>query len=157
MSSRLFVEIRERRGLAYYVRAQSSNYQDTGNFVIQAGVRLDALLQALQVAISELKKIKTEAVADRELTKAKEFLKGTLTLSLEASESLLGWYLEQAAFRKKILEPENAFALVDKVTQADIQRVATDLFRKEKLNLAIIGPDRAEPQVRKLLSSKNLL
>ena len=157
MSSRLFVEIRERRGLAYYVRAQSSNYQDTGNFVIQAGVRLDALLQALQVAISELKKIKTEAVAERELKKAKEFLKGTLTLSLEASESLLGWYLEQAAFRKKILEPEKAFALVDKVTQADIQRVATDLFQKEKLNLAIIGPDRAEPQIRKLLSSKNLL
>ena len=151
MSSRLFVEIRERNGWAYYVKADPSNYQDTGNFVIQAGVRLGAIQFVVKTIIAELVKIKNQQVEDRELNKVKEYLKGTLTLALERSESLLNWYLEQAAFRKKILRPEDAFREIDKVTAADIQRVARDIFQKSKLNLAIIGPDKPYINIAKLL------
>ncbi|MBI4050805.1 MAG: insulinase family protein [Candidatus Doudnabacteria bacterium] len=142
MSSRLFTEIRERRGWAYYVKAGATNYQDTGNFVIQAGVRLDAINQVIETLMAELKKIKNQAIPDRELTKAKEYLKGTLTLSLEASENLLSWYLEQVAFRKKMLAPEQAFDLIDKVSGQDVQRVAKDVFQSHKMNLAVICPRR---------------
>ncbi|MDP3993956.1 MAG: pitrilysin family protein [Candidatus Doudnabacteria bacterium] len=151
MSSRLFVEIRERNGWAYYVKADPSNYRDTGNFVIQAGVRLDAIQFVVKTIIAELVKIKNRQVEDRELNKVKEYLKGTLTLALERSESLLDWYLGQAAFRKKILRPEDAFREIDKVTASDIQRVARDIFQKSKLNLAIIGPDKPYINIAKLL------
>lgn len=151
MSSRLFSEIRERRGLAYYVKALSSNYQDTGLFVIQAGVRQGSLNESLKVIMQELKKIKNEVVPGRELKKAKEYIKGTLTLSLEDSESLLGWYLEQIAFRKRVLEPDQAFRQVDRVTADDVMRVAQDIFQSKKLNLAVVGAGRAQ-EIRKLLA-----
>ena len=150
MSSRLFVEIRERRGLAYYVKAASSNYQDTGLFVIQAGVRQNSLLDSIRVVLEQLKKIKNEPVPERELRKAKEYIKGTLTLSLEDSENLMGWYLEQLAFRKKTLEPDDAFALIDKVTAQDVQAAAHDIFQPGKLNLAVVGQEREE-RLKKLL------
>lgn len=140
MSSRLFTEVRERRGLAYYVRAMAGNYQDTGNFVIQAGLRRDALSEALRVIAVELRKAKTVDVQERELRKVKEYLKGTLTLSLEESESLLLWYLEQVAFRREIYEPRRAFAAIDKVGAADLRRVASDIFSPANASLAVIGP-----------------
>lgn len=151
MSSRLFSEIRERRGLAYYVRATPTNYQDTGLFVVQAGVRLEAFVPAVETIMAELRKIKNEIVPERELVKAKEYLKGTLTLSLEDSESLLGWYLEQIAFRKKILEPEDSFALIDAVSADLVRTVARDIFQSRKLNMTTIGPAKGRPALAKLL------
>lgn len=151
MSSRLFTEIRERRGWAYYVRATPTNYQDTGVFVIQAGVRLDSLRPVIETIVTELRKIKTQAVPERELNKAREYLKGTLTLSLEASESMLGWYLEQIAFRKQILEPQKTFEIIDRVGAADVRRVARDIFQAKKLSLAIVGPNRPQGEIKKLL------
>lgn len=151
MSSRLFIEVRERRGLAYYVRATPANYQDTGNFVIQAGLRLNALNDALKIVMQEITKLKTELVQTKELTKVKEYLKGTLTLSLEDSGALLSWYLEQTAFRKKILEPDEAFAFIDRVSAKDLQRVAKDIFREVNLNLGIVGPKTEEKKIYKLL------
>lgn len=152
MSSRLFTEIRERRGWAYYVKAAPANYQDTGNFVIQAGVKLEVLSEVVRTIISQLQKLKTESLSARELQKAKEYLKGTLTLSLEAGEARLGWYLEQAAFRKKILEPQSAFHLIDQVKEQDIQRVAKDVFQPQKFSLAIIGPKIIAKSIAKLLN-----
>lgn len=157
MSSRLFTEVRERRGLAYYVRAATSNYQDTGNFVIQAGIRLGSLKEVLETIYSELRKIKNDPVSAKELSKAKEYLKGTLTLSLEQSEALLGWYLEQIAFRKKVLEPEGAFQLVDQVTAPDLARVARDIFRAKNFSAAIIGQQGAAESYQKLLKNPDLL
>lgn len=150
MSSRLFSEIRERRGLAYYVKAASSNYQDTGLFVIQAGVRQGSLDESIKVIIEELKKLRSTPVPDRELKKAKEYIKGTLTLSLEDSESLLGWYLEQVAFRKRVLEPDQAFAQIDAVSAAVVARVANDIFQSKKLNLAVVGTGKAQ-EIKKML------
>lgn len=151
MSSRLFTEIRERRGLAYYVKAAAGNYQDTGNFVIQAGIRRESLVDAVQVILAELGKIKTESVRPKELTKAKEYIKGTLTLSLETSENLLGWYLEQVAFRKKILEPEQVFAEIDRVGSDQVRRVAKQIFTEKGMNVSIIGPKESAGRIGRFL------
>ncbi|MDP3741465.1 MAG: pitrilysin family protein [bacterium] len=157
MSSRLFTEIRERRGLAYYVRASTTNYQDTGNFVIQAGIRLGTLPEVVKTINTQLNKIKNELVNERELIKVKEYLKGTLTLSLEASESLLSWYLEQTAFRRRILEPESAFRAVDKITALDVKRVANDIFQPQKLSVSLIGPKDQIDTANKLLKKVDLI
>lgn len=151
MSSRLFVQIRERQGWAYYVRATPANYQDTGIFVIQAGVRLDALTKVVETLMTELKTIKTKPVPPPELTKVKEYLKGTMTLSLEDYDSRLGWYLDQVAFRKDVLEPDKAMDLIDKVKAGDIQRVAKDIFQNKKMNLAIVGRGKNGVKIKKLL------
>ena len=151
MSSRLFTEVRERRGLAYYVRAQTGNYRDTGNFVIAAGLARGALTDATKVIMAEVQKLKNENVSDRELHKVKEYLKGTLTLSLEESEALLSWYLEQIAFRSRVLEPESAFAAIDRVNVGDVRRVARDIFQARKLSLAIVGPKGDGRALRSLL------
>ena len=150
MSSRLFDEIREKRGLAYYVKAAGSNYQDTGLFVIQAGVRQGSLNESLRVILAELQKIKDVPVPERELKKAKEYIKGTLTLSLEESESLLGWYLDQLAFRRRVLEPDEAFAAVDRVNARTVQKTAREIFRNHKLNLAVVGAGR-DKDIKSLL------
>jgi len=151
MSSRLFTEIRERQGWAYYVRATPCSYQDTGNFVIQAGVRVDKLQDVVRTLVRELRKIKDEPIPARELKKAKEYLKGTLTLSLEAHEAKLGWYLEQVAFRKEILEPAVLMKRIDAVTAAGVKKVARDIFQNKKLNLSVIGPKFPEAKLRRLL------
>lgn len=157
MSSRLFTEIRERRGLAYYVKASTSNYQDTGNFVIQAGLRVNALSEAISIVFRELRKIRQDEVSARELLKAKEYLKGTLTLSLEESDARLSWYLEQVAFRRKVLEPEQAYAAIDRVSSRDIRRVARDIFLPKKLSSAVIGPGTNAASLNRLLQNPDLL
>lgn len=152
MSSRLFSEIRERRGLAYYVRAGQIHYQDTGAAVITAGLRLKKLEEALSVTVAELNKIRAQKVSAAELKKAKENLKGRLTLSLEDSEDKLEWYLEQLAFHSEILEPKKAFQKIDAVSPTQLQKLAHQLFRKEAFKLAVIGPYKGkEKRFEKLI------
>jgi len=144
MSSRLFSEIRERRGLAYYVKMGAVHYQDTGSAVITAGLRLEKIEEAIKVIGSELNKLKLKQVGKEELKKAKENIKGRLTLSLEDSERRLEWYLEQIAFRKKVLTPQAVFRKIDAVTPRQIQGLARQLFGKDKMRLAVIGPYRGQ-------------
>jgi predicted Zn-dependent peptidase len=151
MSSRLFTEVRERRGLAYYVRAASGNYQDTGVFNVRSGVQVPKIQEAITVILSELAKMKTELVDYRELLKAKEYIKGHTILMLEDNQSRLDWYLESAAFNRNIETPKEYFAKIDKVTARDIQKVANDLFHKNSMTLAIIGPYKKQAPFRKLL------
>ncbi len=151
MSSRLFIEVREKRGLAYYVRASGSNYQDTGGFTIGSGVQVAKIEEAIKVIFSELKKIKTEGVGNQELLKAKEYIKGKTVLALEDNQARLDWFLDRAAFQKKIIIPVEAFAKIDAVTAKDIKRVANELFDYRKMTLAIIGPYKNEEKFKKLL------
>lgn len=150
MSSRLFSEIRERRGLAYYVRSGVSHYQDTGSLVITSGLKLKKLPEAISVIAKELKKLKSTPVKHAELKKAKENLKGHLTLSLEDSEHRLEWYLDQIAFQKKTITPAQAFKKVDAVTPNTIKSLAQKLFSKDNYRLAVIGPYKK--QERKLVN-----
>ena len=140
MSSRLFLEVRERRGLAYYVRASGSNYQDTGVFNIGSGVQVGKIEDAIKVIMAELDKIKTEKVGAEELKKAKEFIKGKSILALEDNQVRLDWLLERAAFLPKIETPEEIFKKIDRVSAEDVRRLARQLFQKKNLSLAIIGP-----------------
>lgn len=140
MSSRLFMEVREKRGLCYYVRSSGGSYQDTGAFNIGAGVQIGKITEALKVIALELKKIKTVLAGEKELLKAKEYLKGKTVLALEDNQVRLDWLLEAAAFRPKIQTPEEVFKQIDAVTAADVKKVARDLFQTKKMTLAIIGP-----------------
>ncbi len=151
MSSRLFYEIRERRGLAYYIYSSSSNYQDTGAFHVNAGVQIDKAEEAIKVILEELQKIKTIPLEPRELKKAKAYLKGRTTLALEDSQTRLDWFLEQEAFHDKIQQPAQLFAEIDKVTAADVMKLAKFLFSSNKMNLAIIGPYKQDKKFKKLL------
>jgi predicted Zn-dependent peptidase len=151
MSSRLFSEIRERRGLAYYVRAGSSQYQDTGVFDISSGVRVTNLEEAIKVTLEVLKDIKSIPVTERELGKAKAYIKGRTTLFLEDNQARLDWYLEQAAFKKVTKTPQEAFKEIDKVTAEQVRELANELFQPGKTSLAIIGPYKSDKQFAKLI------
>ena len=152
MSSRLFMEVRERRGLAYYVRSSPGHYQDTGIFNIGSGVQVVKIEEALKVIIQELSKIKSVKVESVELQKAKEYIKGKTILALEDNQVRLDWMLDRAAFHKKITTPEEAFKKIDAVTAEDVMKVARDLFQSKKMTLAIIGPYKSEKNFKKLLN-----
>ncbi len=140
MSSRLFIQIRERRGLAYYVGASYNNYLDAGNFIIQAGLKITSAPLALETILTELRKIRDEGATAKELKKAKEYIKGKVALALEDSHAQMDWHLNQEAFVGRIKSVKDLFAEIDRVTLADIKSVAKEIIRGDKLNMALIGP-----------------
>lgn len=144
MSGRLFMEVREKRGLCYYVRAGGSCYQDTGIFNIGSGVQVGKIEEAIKVILAELEKIKTEKVNIAELNKAKQYIKGKTILNLEDNQARLDWFLEAAAFKPAILPPKEVFKKIDAVTANEVQQLAKTLFKKETMTLAIIGPYKDE-------------
>ncbi len=140
MSSRLFLEVREKRGLAYSVHAWADKYPDTGYFVVQAGVEHGKLEKTIQTILAEFKKIKRVKVSATELEKAKSYIKGTLTLSLETSDEIAQNAATSLITIGKIRSLEEIIKGIDKVSASDVQRVAEDILKTNALNLAIIGP-----------------
>jgi predicted Zn-dependent peptidase len=151
MSSRLFIEIREKLGLAYDVSTSADNNTDTGYLVTTAGIKKDYAEKAIQVILREYKKLKTTQISKAELAKVKENEKGKMALRLESSDSKANFYGMQELLRGEILTPEQIYDKIEQVKPADIQRVAKDLFRSEKLNLVVLGPYRDKAQFAKLL------
>lgn len=154
MSSRLFNEVREKRGLAYYVRTSSDNYTDCGTLVTTAGVDPKRAKDAVRVIVEELSKItKQGSVTEDELTKAKEYIKGHFVLDLEDSRSVADYYAHQELLQKEMKNPEEYIRKIDAVTLADIERVAQKYLVEETLNLAIIGnfPEGSEKEFQNLL------
>jgi predicted Zn-dependent peptidase len=151
MSSRLFIQVRERRGLAYMVRAGASPYQDVAAFSVQAGLRKEKFEEALRVIMAELKRIKEKTVTAEELSRAKEYIKGKITLGLEESNEVADFYARQELFLKKMETPEEKIAKVMAVTAADVQAAAQDIFRAERLRMAAIGPFEDVSRFTKLL------
>lgn len=141
MSSRLFSEVREKRGLAYYVRASSDHYTDAGSLVVTAGVDPKRIFEALEVIISELKDLRdgTKPISKEELEKAKEYLKGHLVLELEDSRSVSIYYATQQILENEMDNPDDILKKIDKVTIEDIMRVAKKYLISETLNFAVIG------------------
>ncbi|OGG14259.1 hypothetical protein A2773_06600 [Candidatus Gottesmanbacteria bacterium RIFCSPHIGHO2_01_FULL_39_10] len=152
MSSRLFMEVREKRGLAYYVRSQNEQYHDVGNFVTQAGIDTVRIDDAVKVTLGEFVKMKEKEVGDEELKKAKEYLKGRLTLELEDSRSVAGMLGTSELLEEKIRLPKEIMSKIDEVNATDIKKVAGDIFKSETLNLAIIGPYKNKERFKKILS-----
>ncbi len=153
MSSRLFIEIRERRGLAYSVRTGVDTYQDCGYIATQAGVEHGKIGRTLETILKEYKKIATEKVSDKELQKAKDYVKGKGVMGMEASDEVAMFFIDQEFHGEKILTLSEVFAKIDAVTPEDILRVAKDVFQSKKLNCAIIGPHRNAGQIEKILNA----
>jgi predicted Zn-dependent peptidase len=151
MSSRLFISVREKRGLAYYVKTYSESTTDTGYLATFAGVDNRNVEKAIKLILEEYKSLRDKKITKAELHKAKENLKGTLTLSLESSDSQASYYTGQEVLTKEIVSPEQQFKRIDKVTPDQVQAVAKEIFRPEKLNLALIGPFKDEDKFKKLL------
>jgi predicted Zn-dependent peptidase len=151
MSSRMFIQVRERRGLAYYVKTVNENYSDNGYLMTRVGVDIGKIDEALKVILDEYQKVIFEKVEASELQKAKEFLKGNFILSLEDSQSVAEDYTVETLLDDKIRDPEEIIQEIEKVTAQDLQRVAKDIFRPENLNLAVIGPYNDEERFLKLL------
>ena len=150
-SSRINVEVREKRGLAYYVRSGRQAYKDVGHWATQAGVDVGKLGEAVKVILTELAKIKRTKIKNGELKRAKEHLKGRLILSLEDSRAVASFYGEQELLENKIKTPKEVIARLDEVTIEDVSRTAQEIFVPERLNLAVIGPYQDDSRFKDLL------
>jgi predicted Zn-dependent peptidase len=139
MSSRLFTEVRERRGLAYYVYAAASSYADAGSLSAQAGVDINRVDDAVSTIVAELRRIIDEPVPGDELEKARNFSKGRFVLGLESPYGTIMYGLRREVLEGKAREPEEVLAGLDAVTAEDVQRVAADILGG-RLYLAVIGP-----------------
>lgn len=151
MSSRLFIEVRERRGLAYYVRSSNEQYVDVGNFVTQAGVDVARIDDAIKVMLEEFAKVRLNSITNEELVKAKEYLKGRFVLELEDSRNVAALFSSEELLEEDIKTPQDIMKEIDSVTLSDVTRVANDIFKHDTLNLAVIGPYKEEERFRKLL------
>lgn len=151
MSSRLFINVREKRGLAYFVRSYVNIYKDTGNIIVQSGLDKSRLPEAIKVIMSELKKVRQHGVTAFELKQAKEYLRGKLILTLENSSNLSDWYAKQELLQDKIMTPEKKIAKFNEVTAGQIKQVAQEAFQTNKTNLAIIGPFKDKSKFEKMI------
>lgn len=149
MSSRLFIEVRERRGLCYSVRAVSDLYEDTGVFVVRAGLDAARLKLAAKTILGELAKIKKKGVTPKELRDAKDHLDGAIKLSMEDSSTQAEFVAAQELFLNKVETLEEKLARYRKVTQKDVQRVANNILDFSKMTIAGIGPYKTDQELLK--------
>ena len=152
MSSRLFSEVRERRGLAYYVYAHNQSYTDAGSLFSQAGVDINRSEEAVETIVREFRKIAEEPVPAEELEKARALAKGRFVLRLENPQGMIVFGLGREVLNDPVLEPDEVIGGLDAVTAEDIQRVAHDVIASNGLNLALIGPFEDEAPFQALLS-----
>jgi len=140
MSSRLFLEIREKRALAYDVHSYISNYSDAGHIVIYAGVAPTRAGEAVNAALAEVARLRNERVPEAELLRVRDFLKGRIELRLEHSRGVSSWLAGQELFLERIRSVEELTAIIDGISADDIQRVARTYLRPELAYLAAVGP-----------------
>ncbi|OGN02191.1 MAG: hypothetical protein A2655_02615 [Candidatus Yanofskybacteria bacterium RIFCSPHIGHO2_01_FULL_43_42] len=152
MSSRLFSEVRDKRGLAYYIGAGGESYTDSGFFMVKAGVNNQKTVEALEVIMAELRKVKKEGITSQELQRAKDQMEGSMALGLEHSDAIAETYAESLLFHNKILTPEEELDKMKKVTLDEILAIASEIFDDNKLNLSLIGPFDKEDEFKKMLS-----
>lgn len=151
MSSRLFLKIREEMGLAYYIKTISSSDPDTGYLYTQAGVATNKAKEAIKEILKEYKRLTREEVSKKELEKAKEHFKGKMDLYLETSDAIASFYGTQEILENRIYTSREIFAKINKVTVSDIRRISQEIFRPEKLNLALIGPFKEKKEFQEIL------
>ncbi len=146
MSSRLFQEIREERGLAYSVGSYTSEYDDAGKWIIYGGVEVNKAVAAVEAVVNELRKLRNEGVTEAELTRIKEQVKGGMLLGLEDTWSVANRNGRHELRYGEVIPVEQIVAWIEAVSHEDIQRVTERLIRSDNLYLAVIGPHAsAEP------------
>ncbi|OGG51847.1 hypothetical protein A3C18_02735 [Candidatus Kaiserbacteria bacterium RIFCSPHIGHO2_02_FULL_54_11b] len=151
MSSRLFLEVREKRGLAYSIHASVDRYPDCAYLAVQAGVEHGKLEETVKTVLGEFKKMKKTKVSKAELEKAKNYIKGTMTLGLETSDEIANHAASSLLNIGRVRPLEEILKGIDTVTAADVERVSRDLLQTSKLNLAIIGPHLHKDRFSRLL------
>ena len=152
MSSRLFSEVRERRGLAYYVFAHNQSYTDAGSLYSQAGVDIARADEAVETIVGEFRRIADETVPAEELEKARALAKGRFVLRLENPQGMTMFGLSREVLEGRAVEPDEVLAGLDAVTAEDVQRVAQDVIASNGVNLALIGPFEDEARFEQLLT-----
>jgi predicted Zn-dependent peptidase len=152
MSSRLFLEVRERRGLAYYVYGLNSAYTDAGTLYAQGGVDIQRVDEAITVIAEQFRKMAGELVPSDELEKARALAKGRFVLQTESPNGLLLFGLRREVLEGEAVEPSELLAGLDAVTAEDVQRVAQDVIASQGMRLAVIGPFDDPARFEKLLA-----
>ena len=150
MSSRLFEEVREKRGLAYDIHSMVTHYSDTGSLNIYAGVEPARLGDAVSAILEELDRLKRDIPED-EVAKAREMTRGRLLLRMEDSRNVVSWLGSQELITGQILTPDDVVAQIEQVTAEDLKRVASETMRADRLSLAVVGPVRAKSLPRGVL------
>ncbi len=150
MSSRLFINIREKNGLCYFIRSWPNLYADCGAMVIQAGLDKERIDFAIKAIKDELEKIKV-GISDEELVRAKEFVAGKMALDLEDSMSIAQYYGNLALAEKPLIAPAEKLKKIMAVKKEEVISVAEDIFNLKMVNLAVIGPFKDEKRFLKLL------
>ena len=142
MSSRLFIEVREKRGLCYYISTGREFYSDAGNIVTQAGVTnsADKVKEAVEVTLEQYAAVKKGDITDEEITRAKEMIKGRLVLSLEDSHSIASFFGTRQLLEKEIMLPKDVISAIDTVTKEDIVSLAQEICKPERLAFTVVGP-----------------
>jgi predicted Zn-dependent peptidase len=151
MSSRLFLEVRERQGLAYDVSSGPVHFHDTGAFVVYAGVEPRTTESALAAILHEMARLRDEPVGPSELARAKEYTKGRMALRLEDTHSVAAWLGGQEALLREVRTLDEILERIDAVSTDDIQRLAGRIFVDDWLRLAVIGPHRDAAKFDRLL------
>jgi predicted Zn-dependent peptidase len=151
MSSRLFMELREKRGLVYDVHTYVAHFVDTGSFNVYTGVDPKNAAEAVKVIRGELVRLRDEGPSEDELTKARELSKGRLLLRMEDSRNVSGWIGGQELLLGAVRSIDEAVAEMDAVTLDDLRRVAGQIIDPAKLYLAVVGPYRSDKRFASLL------
>ncbi|MBI4122395.1 MAG: insulinase family protein [Parcubacteria group bacterium] len=140
MSSRLFIQVRERLGLCYFIRAGLDSYEDTGAFSIQAGLDLRKVGTALSAVSRELRDVKQRGVSAEELEKSKEYAKGKLALAMEDSLEVASFYGRQVLFERRVSAIADVVKKIDRVRLADVTAAAQKILRREHARVVTLAP-----------------
>lgn len=152
MSSRLFIQIRERRGLCYYIRAGHQAREDIGLFQVSAGLDKNRFHEAVKAIAQELKEVTAKGVTAEELQRAKDFIRGQTVLAFEDSSFQAGWYGKDWLFRNRLETPEERMRRFAQVTKQQVKAAAQKIFRAENIATAVIGPFGSAEKVKKLIT-----
>ncbi len=153
MSSRLFNEVREERGLAYEIGTHVRRFHDAGAFVVTAGTEPKNAARAVQVVVRELRRVRRSLISEQELARAKEYYAGQMLMGLEETMDHMLWIGEQVAARHQPIAQEEVLQAIDRVTRQDIRRIAQRVVRDRQLYLAVVGPlkGKHQEQIARLL------
>lgn len=141
-------------GVCYYVRAGSDELTDHGNFTVSAGVDKNRIVESVSAILEECRKFMTEKLSDAELRKVKDYIIGNMYLGIESSDSVAEFVGMQEILKKEAKKPADLAAKIEKVTAAEVQKIAKDIFQDKNLNLAVIGDVKNEDAIKKVLTFK---
>lgn len=139
MSSRLFQEIREKRGLAYSIESNVQSFKQIGLFTIYAGTKKETFIKTLELVLNELGKIKNDGVTLEELNRAKEYAKGVMVLQLESSKNRMVYLAKSEYNYNRVISIDEKIEKIDKIKVEEISQLAKEIFDKKYLNLTVIG------------------